>query len=249
MKPPRWLALIGYAFWRPWLRRRLGRVVVEDVEGVSLVVLPRVFNPAVFRSGRFLARTLATSPELAPAAGGRALDLGTGSGVGAVFAARRGWTVVAADVNPDAVRCARINALLNGFEERIEAREGDLFAPVAGERFDLVVFNPPYFRGEARDALDAAWRGRGVLERFAEGLASALAPGGRGLVVFSSDGDEESLLALLKENGFRAAVLARLEYGTETLTAYLAEGGLALASVEDGKIQASSCIIPAVEIP
>jgi release factor glutamine methyltransferase len=224
MKPPKWLFRLAYAFWRPWLKRRLGRVVVETVEGEPLVVLPRVFNPAVFRSGRFLARTLATAPELVPGDGdSRALDLGTGSGVGAVFAVRRGWDVVAVDVNPDAVRCARINALLHGLEERIEAREGDLFAPVAGERFDLVLFNPPYFPGEARDALDAAWRGRGVLERFAAGLPEALTPGGRALVVFSSDGDEDALLALLEGNGLRVRVLARRESGTETFTAYVAE--------------------------
>lgn len=224
MKAPRWLFRIGYAFWRPWLKRRLGRVVVETVEGEPLVVLPRVFNPAVFRSGRFLARTLARAPELAADDGSRALDLGTGSGVGAVFAARRGYAVVAVDVNPDAVRCARINALLHGLEERIEAREGDLFAPVEGERFDLVLFNPPFFSGEARDALDAAWRGRGVLERFAAGLPSALTAGGRALVVFSSDGDEDGLLASLRGNGLRVRILRRLEYGTETFTAYLAEG-------------------------
>ena len=99
--------------------------------------------------------------------GGSALDMGTGSGVGAIFAARRGYRVVAVDINPQAVRCARINTLLNRLEERIEVRRGDLFEPVRGERFDLVLFNPPFFVGEPRSDLDRAWRGREVLERFA----------------------------------------------------------------------------------
>src|SRR5205823_1604642 len=111
---------------------------------------------------------------LAPGGPGRALDMGTGSGIGAVFAARAGYRVVGVDLNPEAVRCARINALMNRLEDRLEAREGDLFAPVAGERFDLILFNPPFFRGEPRDALDMAWRSVDVLERFAEGLPSAL---------------------------------------------------------------------------
>ncbi len=58
--------------------------------------------------------------------------------------------VVAVDINPAAVRCAQINALLNQLEQRIEVRRGDLFAPVAGERFDLVLFNPPFLRGAPR---------------------------------------------------------------------------------------------------
>ena len=167
---------------------------------------------------------MATAAELAPDDAGRALDLGTGSGVGALFAAWRGYDVVAVDVNPHAVRCARINVLLHELEGRVEVRSGELFTSVAGERFELVLFNPPFFVGEARHPLDAAWRGRGVLERFADGLAAVLAPGGRALVVFSSDGAEEQLLGRLEENGFHLEVTRRREYGTETFTAYLVQG-------------------------
>lgn len=220
----RLLTRVGHGFWRPWLRRRLGRAVVERVEGVPLLVLPEVFNPAVFRSGAFLARTVAHAAELAPAGPepGRALDMGTGSGVGAVFAARRGYRVMAVDVNPHAVRCARINALMNRLEERIEVRRGDLFQPVEGERFDLVLFNPPFFLGEPRSALDRAWRSSDVLERFAAGLPSALVPGGRALVVLSTDGAGEVLLAGLRQGGFIVRALARRGYGNEELTAYAA---------------------------
>lgn len=218
----RFTTAIGHALWRPWLRRRLGRVVVETVDGLPLVVLPEVFNPAVFRSGAFLARTLATAPELAPPSAGRALDLGTGSGVGAVFAARRGFEVVAVDVNPQAVRCARVNAVLHGLERTIDAREGDLFTPVAGERFDLVSFNPPFFVGEPRGALDASWRSPDVLRRFAAGLPAALSPGGRALVVLSTDGEGDTLLDGLRQNGLASTVIARRRHGNETFTAHLA---------------------------
>ena len=51
---------------------------------------------------------------------------------------------MAVDINPEAVRCAGINALLNHFEHKIEVRHGDLFAAVPAERFDLIVFNPPF---------------------------------------------------------------------------------------------------------
>jgi methylase of polypeptide subunit release factors len=73
----------------------------------------------------------------------RALDVGTGSGVQALLAARHSETVVATDVNPRALQYAAFNARLNGIEN-IELREGSFFEPAAAARFDLIVSNPPY---------------------------------------------------------------------------------------------------------
>src|SRR5262249_54957822 len=145
------LSRAALPFQRMVLRRRVGRLILEHLDGVPLLVLPEVFHPTVFRTSALLARTIATAapPGCRPGTGaagqegGYVLDMGTGTGVGAVFAARQGCRVVGVDVNPEAVRCARINTLLNRLEDRIEIREGDLFAPVQGERFDLVLFNPP----------------------------------------------------------------------------------------------------------
>ena len=214
----RLVSALGYGLWRPLLRRRLGRVSLEEIDGVALVVLPEVFNPAVFRTGRLLARAVAA---WAPVTMGeiRVLDLGTGSGVGAMFAARRGFQVVAVDVNPEAVRCARINALLHHQEERIEVRQGDLFAPAAGERFDLVLFNPPFFRGEPASALDRAWRGTDVLERFGTGLEAALKPEGQALLVLSTDGDGDALLRTLA-GSLTVEVAASQDFANEVVTAY-----------------------------
>lgn len=74
---------------------------------------------------------------------GSALDVGTGNGIQALLAARHAQRVVATDVNPRALAFTRFNADLNGLAN-IDCREGSLFDPVAGERFDLVVCNPPY---------------------------------------------------------------------------------------------------------
>lgn len=215
------LTLLGHALQRPFLRRRLGRIALETLDGVPLIVLPEVFNPVLFRTGTVLARAVASSPWAQPRTeGARALDLGTGSGVGAVFAARRGYRVTAVDLNPEAVRCARLNALLNGLEDRIEAREGDLFAPVAGATFDLVLFNPPFFRGTPRSRLDLAWRGTDVLERFASGLPAALAPDGLALLLLSTDGDSPALLDALEREGFAIESAARRDFGNEVVTVH-----------------------------
>jgi methylase of polypeptide subunit release factors len=76
------------------------------------------------------------------------LDLGAGCGEQALFAAAHSTHVVAADISPAATRYAGFNARLNGFDQ-VECVTGDLFAPVAGRRFDLIVTNPPFVPGPA----------------------------------------------------------------------------------------------------
>ena len=72
-----------------------------------------------------------------------ALDLGTGCGIQALLAAKHSAQVVATDVNERALAFAAFNAALNGIDV-VELRQGHLFEPVAGERFGLLVANPPY---------------------------------------------------------------------------------------------------------
>jgi len=204
---------------RPFLLPRVRRPVLERIDGVPFVSLPDILNPVVFRSGELLARTVASSP-LAEPADQRALDMGTGTGVGAVFLALRGWSVVAVDLNPEAVRCAMINVLLNHLENRVEVRHGDLFAPVEGERFDLVLFNPPFFRGEPKGLFDLAWRATDVMERFAAGLPDVLTENGRALVLLSTDGDAEGMLKALTGHGLQIEPTVRRDFGNEVMTIY-----------------------------
>jgi methylase of polypeptide subunit release factors len=124
------------------------------------------------------------------------------------------------DINPEAVRCAIINSLLNHVEDRVDVRQGDLFAAAEGERFDLVLFNPPFFRGQPRDDLDHAWRGTDVMERFAAGLGAHLQPGGQALIVLSTDGDAAGMLDALRANGHAPRALAWRSLGNEVLTVY-----------------------------
>ncbi|WP_067970615.1 DUF7059 domain-containing protein [Nocardiopsis trehalosi] len=73
----------------------------------------------------------------------RALDLGTGCGVQALHLAGRAGEVVATDVNPRALRMTEASCALSGVDN-VTTRQGSLFEPVAGERFDLIVSNPPF---------------------------------------------------------------------------------------------------------
>lgn len=122
-----------------------------------------------------------------------AVDVGTGSGCIALSLAHEGpfARVVATDVSEDALEVARANAATVTGGDRVEFLCGPLFAPVAGERFDVVVSNPPYIaveeapalQPEVRDwepetALIASERGFEVLDGLVEGAAAHLNPGG-----------------------------------------------------------------------
>jgi release factor glutamine methyltransferase len=190
---------------------------VERVHDLRFLVTPSVFNPKVPRTGEFLASLLEESLA------GRnhdVLDMGTGSGVCAVFAAKLARRVVAVDINPAAVRCTGINALLNGVERKIDVRQGDLFAPVNGEQFDLILFNPPFLRGPPRDDRDRAWRSADVGERFAAGLRAHLKPGGSALVVLSTFGDARHFLEEFSNQGLTICVLAERRFVNERLIVF-----------------------------
>ena len=69
------------------------------------------------------------------------LDLATGSGIIALFCADKAKKVIATDINPKAINYAKFNAILNGAEDKIEFRLGDMFKPIKDMRFDLIIWN------------------------------------------------------------------------------------------------------------
>ena len=200
---------------RAMLSRRVGRLVLEHIDGLELVVLPDVFNPAVFRTSPLLAEAIAANVVN----GRRVLDVGTGSGVAAIRAAGCGGQVTAIDINPEAIRCARINALLNHVDLQIDLRLGDLFAPVDGERFDVVVCNPPFFQGTPTSRRDAAWRSEDFIDRFCDRLVDVVAVGGYALVVFSNHADERGFLDRLASS-WEVTIDRSRDLGGEVVTVY-----------------------------
>jgi release factor glutamine methyltransferase len=134
------------------------------------------------------------------------LDLATGSGCIAVSLAhqKKDARVTATDVSPDALDVAKRNAERNGVADRLDFRQGDLFAAVpAGATFDLVVSNPPYVTPgelaalapdvrdhEPRLALDGGPDGLAFYRRIAAGVGPLLKPGGWLLLEIGATQDE-----------------------------------------------------------
>ena len=152
--------------------------------------------------------------NLSVSSGERVLEIGAGLGLAAVFAARAGAHVVATDVLPQAVEAVRTNAALNGVT--IDARVGDCYAPVAGERFDLIATNPPQMptplRREREDAVAAADNGGldgwALLDRVIAGASEHLDPGGRLLFSIFAFLGRKQAFAKLEAAGFVPTVVA-----------------------------------------
>lgn len=111
---------------------------------------------------------------------GRALDLGSGCGIQSVHLAQRADHVVATDLNPRANDLAALTFALNGLD--VDQRLGSLYEPVAGERFDLIVTNPPYVMSPPDTAhltyREGAFAGDGLCEHLVRNSAEHLEPGG-----------------------------------------------------------------------
>lgn len=111
------------------------------------------------------------------------LDLGTGCGIQALHARRFAQRVVATDISERALRYARLNAELNGVDG-IEFRLGSIYEPVAGERFDRIVTNPPFVITPrmpgvpAYEYRDGGLEGDALVARVVAGAVEHLVPGG-----------------------------------------------------------------------
>lgn len=144
------------------------------------------------------------------------LELCTGCGVIALHLALTARSVSAIDSNPHAVANARHNAKLNGVENVI-IQQGDLYEPVSGQRFDLIVANPPYVPTppdwRETDIIETAWNagpdGRLIIERIIEGVSAHLTANGRLLFVQSSLADIGQTETRLRESGFSCCIRAQ----------------------------------------
>lgn len=165
-------------------RKKIKKTHTVKFEGMKLRILPGVFHPKYFFTTKLMLRNIKIEKGI------KVLDMGCGSGALGIHLALRGADVTAADINPAAVKAARLNGELNKI--RIKVVESDLFAKIEDNDFDVIVFNPPFFEDmPVTDDERAFYAGPGlkVLERFAETAAGHLSNDGMIYITFTDIAD------------------------------------------------------------
>lgn len=164
---------------RPRPRRWPQRSYVSET-GLMVVAHGAVFATNRLDDGtHLLLRTLARAmgePDVGDDSHGVALDLGSGSGILATWLAQRGWTTRAIDVSASAVASTRLTARANGVQ--VYAKRGDGLAGVSPASVDLLVSNPPFHVGGAKDSTPSL--------QMIEQAGDVLRPGGELWLVFNA---------------------------------------------------------------
>ncbi len=218
------LAEAELAAYRALIKRRLAGEPVayllgeHEFWGLPVYVDPNVLVPRPDTETVVEVARATREDRKAPC---RVLDLCTGSGAIALALAKElpAATVIATDVSPEAVAIAKRNVERNKLEGRVEVRQGDLFAAVAGEApFDLIVSNPPYIasrvietlsaevKREPRLALDGGDDGLVFYDRICAQAPAHLAPGGA-LVVEHGYDQADTVRARFERAGFTGITL------------------------------------------
>jgi release factor glutamine methyltransferase len=189
--------------------------------GFRFVVRPTVFHPRFFLTSEYFAGFI----DRLDLKGKTVAEVGTGSGILSLAAARAGAArVVAVDINPNAALSAADNAKLNGLAEKVFPVCSNLLSGIAARPlFDVIISSPPSFTGEPRDVADRAWHAgpgyRDIAALFAQ-ARERLKPGGRVYLLLSSDSDLGLLGRLIAEAGFRAHLVDERSILIESFVLY-----------------------------
>lgn len=201
------------------LRRRINSPT--RAAGMRLTVRDTVFHPWCFISSERFVEFIDTLDLK----GKHVIDVGTGTGILAIAAARAGAeTVIATDINPNAALSVPENACVNGVADRVTAVCMDLLSGfVAAPSVDVILANLPKHAQEPRDLADRGWHGgsshRYILPLFDQAYAR-LKPNGHLYVMLSSHSDLDLIEKHLEQAGFIFCIAKRYSIFIESFILY-----------------------------
>jgi release factor glutamine methyltransferase len=144
----RYLATV---FYKPFLVRYLSKERSYSYKNIQLRIHPEVFHPGFFHSTKILLNYL----ETLSLQGKKLLELGAGSGLISISAAKAGADVTATDINPVAMRYLEANSRFNGVTLNVIV--SDLFEQIPEQFFNVIVINPPYYFDSPASFKEHAW--------------------------------------------------------------------------------------------
>ncbi len=142
----------------------------------------------------------------------KCLDVGTGTGIVAIFMARKGCETFATDLTSESVELARRNAELNGVD--LHVAQGDLMNHFRDSSFDIITFNPPYLPEPPSNVkLSISWvgglMGRELIDRFLSDLPRVIKEGGRAAILHADYNEPRLTLEWGRKRGFDSHILGR----------------------------------------
>jgi len=186
---------------------------------------PEVYEPAE--------DTFLLADSIVISEGNSVFEVGSGSGLIALYCARLGANVVCCDINPFAVELIKKNFLVNQSLIRgsFNVRIGDLFSVLdSKDSFDVIIFNPPYLPTSKEElvggsgwfdkAVSGGLNGLDVIERFIKQVSVFLKKNGKVYFVFSSLSNGEKLESIIKKNNFIFEIVNSCRFNDETLDIY-----------------------------
>jgi release factor glutamine methyltransferase len=188
--------------WR-WYVRKTRQSQWKDVE---VSVPPGVFHPGLYLSTRFLLRHL----ENCDLKDKTFLELGSGSGMIAIQAAKQGARVTATDISAAAIAATTDNAQAN--KVQIQVQHSDLFTALPPQAFDYIVINPPYYPANPTHESEYAWycgEDFAYFQQLFSGLAPFTHPTSQVLMVLSEDCKIRSITAIATQKGWNMIVIAQ----------------------------------------
>lgn len=212
---------ILHTFYRPIVSWYTGRETTYKYQNINARVLPGIFHPRFFYSTRFLLDFL----EFVNFSKKKVLELGAGSGLISVFAAVEGAQVTATDINPLALQNIALN--VKAHAAQLEASGGsvliqpsDVFNQLPLQKFDIILVNPPIYKGEPKNDKQRAWYSGESFEFFQKlfkDCGEYMNELSDMFVILSDDCDLKSINAIALENKWRMQAVSSKNFLAENL--------------------------------
>jgi release factor glutamine methyltransferase len=187
------------ATYKPLLVKYLAKTRTYSYKGIYLEIPPQVFHPGFFFSTKLLLRYI-SKEHLSHKT---FLELGAGSGLLSIYAAKKGASVVATDINPVSIGCVNLNAEENAVE--VKTILSDVFDNVSPQNFDYILINPPYYRKKPSSFREYAWycgENGEYFQKLFKGLADFVDEDSEVIMVLCDGCDLQMIRYLAEKNSF-----------------------------------------------
>ena len=186
-------------FYKPILEKYLAKTRMFRYENIELIVPPEVFHPGFFFSTKLLIKYI----KKLQLGSKTFLELGAGSGLISIIAAKKMAIVTSTDINPIAIQTLGINSERNGVELRII--ESDMFKNVPKQKFEFMIINPPFYKRNPSTYKEYAWfcgENGEYFQSLFRNLSEYVNNDSHVAMILSGDCDRKMIGSFAEEHGF-----------------------------------------------